>query len=587
MTREQRRLAAIVSVDVVGYSRLMGSDDSGTLARWKALCRELIEPKVTEYGGRVVNTAGDNQLQEFPSVVDAVRCSVDIQRGMAQRNEGQLADCRFDFRIGVSVGDVIDDGVGIFGDDVNIAARLQALAPPGGICTSKPVRDQVIDKLSFTFENFGAHTVKNITRPIEVYRLDFGAALPPPRPLRLALAILPFATAGSDPEVEQLAEELTRGVTSAFANMARMMQVVSRELAASYEGKRVDPRKVGRELDASYLVEGEVRRVDERIEVNVQLIEAASATQLWSQSLEIAQVPATKERAVLVSQLSDGIQNSAKIATMRRFAGPPAPHASPLELTWHGYSVWNLDNNTMRGALEARKWFDQALRVDPNFIRAMTGRWATLESELDLYAKADRSRILHEMDELSFRAISIDSSDPYSWFNRAATLVRQQRWEAALEANAKAEKHASVTVGWVLSQRAEIMMLMGQPQQAVLLIDRQLAVGPQNQAELGEAMIQRGRAFLALGRYEDAIAALEKGIALADSWFPHLCLVAAYALTSEAARAAAEKAAVLQLRSGTSIADLKKLVWSENPTFVQQTETHLLAGLRKAGFPEE
>src|SRR6476661_6789990 len=174
MVRDQRRLAAIISADVAGYSRLMGRDDSDTLARLKAHRRGLIDPKIAEYGGRIVKGTGDGLLLEFPSVVDAVRCAVDVQRGMAERNEGVAPDKRLLFRICINVGDIIFDGDDIFGDGVNVAARLEALAEPGGICVSRVVRDQVLDKLSFTFEDLGAQEVKNIVLPVEVYRVDLG-----------------------------------------------------------------------------------------------------------------------------------------------------------------------------------------------------------------------------------------------------------------------------------------------------------------------------------------------------------------------------------------------------------------------------
>src|SRR5262245_59230576 len=175
MARDQRRLAAIVSADVAGYSRLMGRDESGTLSALKTHRRRLIDPKIAEYGGRIVKTTGDGLLLEFPSVVDAVRCAVDVQRGMAERNSALPDDRRIEFRVGINVGDIIIDGDDIFGDGVNVAARLQSLAEPGGICTSKVVRDQVQDKLNFTFEDLGEKDVKNIARPLEVYRVEIGA----------------------------------------------------------------------------------------------------------------------------------------------------------------------------------------------------------------------------------------------------------------------------------------------------------------------------------------------------------------------------------------------------------------------------
>ena len=262
MARDQRRLAAIVSADVVGYSLLMGRDDSATLAGLKAHRRELIDPKIAEYGGRIVKTTGDGLLLEFPSVVDAVRCAVDVQRGMAERNAGVPPEQRIEFRIGINVGDIIIDGDDIFGDGVNVAARLQTLAEPGGICVSRVVRDQVLDKLSFAFEDLGAQEVKNIARPVEVYRVDLAAealptpsrgrrrwqqltrgprrwvaagvvalglagiavwtlpqlwktAAPAPGPPRYSVAILPFAAATASPADEQFAEALTNDLTMA------------------------------------------------------------------------------------------------------------------------------------------------------------------------------------------------------------------------------------------------------------------------------------------------------------------------------------------------------------------------------------
>src|SRR5690348_14072254 len=175
MARDQRRLAAIVSADVAGYSRLMGRDEGGTLAALKRHRRELFDPKIAEYGGRIVKTTGDGLLLEFPSVVDAVRCAVDVQRGMAERNAGVPQDQRITFRIGINVGDIIIDGDDIFGDGVNVAARLEGLAEPGGICVSRAVRDQVLDKLSFAFDDLGPREVKNIARPVEVFRVALGA----------------------------------------------------------------------------------------------------------------------------------------------------------------------------------------------------------------------------------------------------------------------------------------------------------------------------------------------------------------------------------------------------------------------------
>jgi len=286
MTRDHRRLAAIVSADAVEYSRLMGLDESGTLAGLKIHRRELIDPKISEYGGRIVKTTGDGLLLEFPSVVDAVRCAVDVQRGMAERNAGVSPEQRIDFRIGINVGDIIIDGDDIFGDGVNVAARLQMLAEPGGICVSRVVRDQVLDKLSFAFEDLGAQAVKNITRLVEAYRVDLGtgplrtqsrgqkcwqhlrqalswrrlgggvvalslagigvAALPQfwksatgSTPPALSVAILPFAAPSGDPGNEQFADAFTQDLTMALGRDLRVALVSSRSATAEYKSSPV------------------------------------------------------------------------------------------------------------------------------------------------------------------------------------------------------------------------------------------------------------------------------------------------------------------------------------------------------------
>ena len=288
-TRDHRRLAAIVSLDVAGYSRLMGLDDSGTLAALKAHRRELIDPSIAEHNGRIVKTTGDGLLLEFPSVVDAVRCAVDVQRGMAARNEGLGADRRLDFRIGINVGDIIIDGDDIFGDGVNVAARLEALADPGGICVSRVVRDQVLDKLSFTFEDLGAQQVKNIARPVDVYRVDLGGTPPGmqrpnrqrSRPLakmqrwrwpaagvlalglvaiapwglpRLfhpqasagpppgAFAVLPFTTSSASPAEGPLADAVTSDLTSTLQRSMPWAPMVSPSLVMTYKDKATDAR---------------------------------------------------------------------------------------------------------------------------------------------------------------------------------------------------------------------------------------------------------------------------------------------------------------------------------------------------------
>src|SRR5215467_2090419 len=282
---QTRRLAAILAADVAGYSRLMGADEEGTLNRLRSIRADVIDPKISEHRGRIVKTTGDGLLVEFTSVVDALRCASEIQSAMAEGNATIAAEKCIEFRIGVHQGDIVVEDGDIFGDGVNVAARLEALVEPGGICVSRVVRDQVRDKLDFSFEDMGEQQVKNITRPVRVYALRSGvSALPAPSALpaapitpnvapRLSIVVLPFANLGNDPEQQYFADGITEDLTTDLSRIAGLL-VISRNTAFSYQGKRVDTKQIGRGLNVRDVLEGSVRRSGNRVRVNAQLIDA-------------------------------------------------------------------------------------------------------------------------------------------------------------------------------------------------------------------------------------------------------------------------------------------------------------------------
>jgi TolB-like protein/class 3 adenylate cyclase len=290
--RVERRLAAILAADVAGYTRLMRADEEGTLRRLKAHRRELIDPKITEYRGRIVKTTGDGILVEFVSVVDAVRCAVDIQRGMQERNIGVPPEAGIQFRIGINVGDVIIDSADIFGDGVNVAARLEALADPGGITVSSVVHDQVRDKLSFGFEDLGDQIVKNVARPIRVHRIYISdveatdvakglVASDPSSSGRPSIAVLPFANMSGDPEQEYFADGVVEEIITALSRM-RWLSVIARNSSFTYKGKNVDVKQIGRELKVRYVLEGSVRKSGGRVRITGQLIDTSTGAHLWA-----------------------------------------------------------------------------------------------------------------------------------------------------------------------------------------------------------------------------------------------------------------------------------------------------------------
>jgi TolB-like protein/class 3 adenylate cyclase len=294
-----RRLAAILAADVAGYSRLMGADEEGTHKRLQAHFRQLVDLKIEEHRGRIVKNTGDGLLAEFASVVDAVRCAAEVQRGMMDREPEVPDDRRIRFRIGINLGDVIAEDGDIFGDGVNVAARLETLSDPGGLCISRTVRDQIRDKLPYLFEDRGEQSVKNIARPVRVFALrreavaDLPASRAPlativsqsvgaPRP---SIVVLPFTNLSDDREQQYFADGITEDLTTDLSGIANMF-VISRNTALTYRNKPVDVKQIGRELGVRYVLEGSVRRSGNQIRVNTQLIDAETDAHLWAERFD-------------------------------------------------------------------------------------------------------------------------------------------------------------------------------------------------------------------------------------------------------------------------------------------------------------
>ena len=290
--RVDRRLAAIWAGDIAGYSRLMGIDEEGTLRQLKGHRKELVDPKIREHRGRIVKTTGDGMLVEHASVVDAVRCAVDIQRGMIERNANVPAEKCVQFRIGINVGDIIIDGDDIFGDGVNVAARLEALAEPGGIMVSRVVHDQVQDKLGFEFDDLGEQSVKNIARPVGVHRVHLGEQLP--RSVapaggkferatseRPSIAVLPFVNMSGDAEQEYFADGISEDIITGLSKL-RWFFVIARNSSFAYKGKALDVKRAARELGVRYVLEGSVRKGGNRVRITAQLIDAMTGNHIWA-----------------------------------------------------------------------------------------------------------------------------------------------------------------------------------------------------------------------------------------------------------------------------------------------------------------
>jgi TolB-like protein len=286
--RVQRRLAAILAADVAGYSRLIGVDEEGTIARLRALRRELIGPSIDAHDGRIVKTTGDGILVEFGSVVDAVRCAIQVQRGTASRNHNVPVNRRIELRVGINLGDVVVEGDDLLGNGVNVAARLENIAEPGGICVSEDAYRQARDKVDATFFDLGEQRLKNITRPIRVFRVETGADWRPtqtraslPLPEKASIAVLPFQNMSGDPEQEYFADGIVEEIITALSRI-RWLFVIARNSSFTYKGQSVDIKQIGRELGVLYVLEGSVRKAGNRMRITGQLIDVTSGAHLWA-----------------------------------------------------------------------------------------------------------------------------------------------------------------------------------------------------------------------------------------------------------------------------------------------------------------
>jgi TolB-like protein/class 3 adenylate cyclase len=367
------RLAAILAADVAGYSRLMGADEEGT-HRLQAHRRDLVEPKICEHSGRVVKNTGDGMLAEFPSVVDAVRCAVELQRAMIDREAGIPEDRRIRFRIGINLGDVIVEDDDIFGDGVNVAARLEALAEPGGICISRMVRDQVRDKLPHAFEDLGEQSVKNIARPVRVFAVraealtdprppSVPAGPPTPQPAvtpRMSIVVLPFANLGSDPEHQYFSDGITEDLTTDLSRIPHIF-VISRNTAFTYQGKRVDTKRIGRELGVRYVLEGSVRRSGTRVRVNAQLIDAETDAHLWAERFD----GDTSDLFALQDEVTSRIAAALNLEVISAEAARPTHNPDALDYIIRARAVTAKYPQARDAFAEVASLLEHALPLDP------------------------------------------------------------------------------------------------------------------------------------------------------------------------------------------------------------------------------
>jgi adenylate cyclase len=624
-----RRLAAILAADIAGYSRLMHEDEPATVRDLKAH-QSVILPLVSRHGGRIIDTAGDGILAEFPSVIGATECAVEIQTLMAERNEGVAESRRMRFRIGINLGDVIHDETRIYGDGINIAARLEALARPGGVLVSNTVYDQVRGKLPFTFEDLGERQVKNIEQPVRMYQLHIPGissstvatlgrrpALPERRrwimwglaalllgaggtwwiaspffasqrasstePPRLSIVVLPFSNLSGDPSQDYFADGITEDLTSDLSRLAGSF-VISRNTAFTFKGKAADARQIGRELGVRYVLEGSVRRMGGTVRVNAQLIDAGTGAHLWVEQMDVDQ------HTLATLQDNFGIANRlARMLSVElvNVEGRRAPRADPdaVDLTMRGWSVLN-GGPTKDDAQRSVALFEDALRIDPDDSQARVGLAQALILIYRNRWDPEPAKVLARADEAATRAITAAPNYAHAHYVKAEVLGLSNRFDAALATYDRAialdRNHAAAYVG-----RARNLNIIGRAADALAPVERAIRLSPRD-PDLYVWYFVLCHANTHLARDAQAIEWCLKSLATGKTfYFAYVDLASAYAWRGQNAEAAAAVAELLKLRPGFTVQTLVQegAGTSDNPAFRKEFQ-RIVEGARKAGLPE-
>ena len=529
---QTRRLAAILAADVAGYSRLIGADEGGTLERLKALRRELLDPKIAEHRGRLVKTTGDGLLVEFGSVVDALRCAVEVQREMSGRNAGVPPDNRVELRIGINVGDIVVEDGDIFGDGVNVAARLEALAEPGGICVSARVQEDAAGKLDLAFDDIGEQQLKNIARPVRTYRVVPAArpAMPPPGsdpplPDKPSIAVLPFANMSGDPEQEYFADGMVEEIITALSRI-RWLFVIARNSTFTYKGQAVDVKQVGRELGVRYVLEGSVRKAGGHVRITGQLIDAATGVHLWADRFDGSLEDVFDLQEKVAVSVAGVIEPALQAAETARSASRPTIDLTAYDLYLRAYAMYSASHQ--RQMRQALTLLEEAIARDPQYGPAL-GFAAFCCMQLTSDAAApDRDATREKGIDFGRRAVELADDAPGVLADAAMALASFGEDIDAMTAlvDRALAFNPSYARGWHIS--GFLRLWAGQTDLAIEHAGLALRLSPRAQARLTSLLI--GYALFFSRRFEEAVPRLR--VAIEDSPVfptPYRFLAACYA----------------------------------------------------------
>ena len=602
MAREQRRLAAILAADVVGYSRLMGRDESGTLARLRKNRSEHFDPALTKYGGRLVKLTGDGALVEFASAVDALSAAIEFQQAMAEANGHQPADNALVFRIGLHLGDLIVEGDDLYGDGVNVAARLEGEAPAGGILISRNIRDAVTGRVKATFEDLGGLALKNIERPVRAFKVHWEAldwptqaateaqVAPPvtlqssltplPLPDKPSIAVMPFQNMSGDPEQEYFADGMVEDIITALSR-TRALFVIARNSSYSYKGKSPDIRQVGRELGVRYVLEGSVRKAGTRVRITGQLIDAQSGAHLWADRFDGALEDIFDLQDQITGRVVGAVApalEEAEIGRVRRKVGNLDAYDYYLRglaaLPWYARDTWNLE--------EAQSLLDKAVALDPGLAIAWATQAfrcvATKSQALD----TDPAGNAAQAERAARSALRADRNDArvLALSGHALAFVCGHYEEAAALLEEAVRLDPNLAVAW--TWRATSHNRFGQPQLAVADLERAMRLSPRD----GLMFLTHGQmaaAHFLMSRYDEAVQWAESSLRLLTNHLTALrILTASHALAGRAEAAGKAWQTYRRLDPTTRLSTLsKRLAIPHGPTVAKFAE-----GLRLVGMPE-
>ena len=595
MVQEQsgrgRRLAAIMVADVAGYSRLMHDDEEATHARLTALLTGVIEPAVAQHGGRIVKHTGDGFLAEFPSAVEAVRAAEHFQNGVRDLAAGDAADKRIVFRVGINISDVIVEANDIFGDGVNIAARLEGIAEPGGICISASAHDQVNGKIDVEFTDLGEHSLKNIPRLVRAYAVkrngprlveQGGSVSHQPSAPRLSIVVLPLANIGGNPDQDYFVDGVTESLTTDLSRIPGAF-VIARNTAFTFKNKPVDARVVGRELGVRYVMEGSVQGSGDRIRVNAQLIDATTGAHLWAERFDKPRADIFDMQDEITTRLARIVGVELVAAESRRAERERPGNMDAVDLAMRGWAILN-QPLSLRGHRAACDLFNDALRRDDRNVEALIGLATYHTDDVRTFASTNRDEQLRVAETAITEALALAPGNASAHFVYGNVLhvsgatersLREFEFAISLDRN----------LAWAHANAGFAKVLLGRAEEAESDLLNAIRLSPRDPgldrwyALLGIADLFLGRLWPALDRMRKSVE-MNPNVALMQFF-----LAAATALSGRADEARAAREAGMQLDPNFTVARFRNERRSQNPTFLAQRE-RIYEGLRLAGVPE-